>query len=73
MVKVKALKEFEKVIDTEVGRPRKEGEVWEVTKERLHTLNGYMPRLIIILEEVKQTASLEKKARKKVVKRDISK
>lgn len=76
MVKVKATKEFEKVIDTEVQRPRKEGEIWEVSKERLHILNGHMPRLIVILEEVKQIASLEKKAEKKIVKRkrtDLSK
>ena len=73
MVKVKALKEFEKVIDTEVNRPRREGEEWEVSKDRLHTLNGHMPRLIMILEEVKDNASLEKKAKKKVVKRNIQK
>lgn len=68
MIKVKALKNFEKVIDNTIGRPRKEGETWEVSEDRLKTIQKFTLPLVEVVEDVR-TASLEKRAEKKIVRR----
>lgn len=54
MFRVKATKEFEKIIDNEVGRPRTEGEEWLVSAVRLKQLQEYGGLVTVIGEEVKK-------------------
>lgn len=69
MIKVRALMNFEKIIDNEVGRTRKAGEEWLVSKVRLEQLQKFPMPLIQVVEEIKEEATLEKKAGQKIVRR----
>jgi len=49
-MKVKALKSFENVVDTQVGRVRKENETFEVSDDRARILLDH--KLVIVVEEL---------------------
>lgn len=47
MVRVRATKEFESLIDGAIGRPRKEGEEWEVDQARADHLVAHGVAVIV--------------------------
>lgn len=70
MIKVEALKTYEEnsISDNELNRIPKEGEIWEVSKERLDVLlgnNSYGKVFVKVAEEKKE----EKKSTKKTTKK----
>lgn len=67
-MKVQAKIHFERVTDVTVGRPRKAGEIFEVSEERAKVLLEH--NLVSVLPEEKEeiTEEKEKKPRKKVKK-----
>lgn len=70
-MKVKATDKYEKlnVIDGELGRKPKKGEVFEVTEERFEILNGKNKYKEIFVEEVIE--EIESKGKKTNKKDDI--
>lgn len=71
MIKVRATKQFENVIDNEIKRPRKEGEVWEVNNVRLKQLQDFGGLVEVVEEEIKEAIPTTevKKAVKKTTKK----
>lgn len=70
MIKVEALKTYEEnsISDNELNRIPKEGETWEVSKERLDVLlgnNSYGKAFVKVVEEEKK--STKKTTKKKEV------
>lgn len=66
MVRVRATKKFEGLIDGAIGRTRKEGEEWEVDEARAEHLAKH--GVAIILEEPKEPEEVKepkKRGRKK--------
>lgn len=62
-MKVKANTKFESIIDKTIGRPRKNGEVFEVSEERAKLLMDH--NLILIVEEEPKEEIKEEKPKKK--------
>ena len=50
-MKLRALKSFEKIIDGSIGRPRKNGEIFEVDQKRAELLLSH--KLVEIVPELK--------------------
>lgn len=65
-MKVQAKIHFERVTDVTVGRPRKAGEIFEVSEERAKVLLEH--NLVSVLPEEENTEEKEKKPRKKAKK-----
>ena len=70
MIKVEALKTYEEnsISDNELNRIPKEGETWEVSKERLDVLlgnNSYGKVFVKVVEENKKEKEPAKKPTKK--------
>lgn len=70
MIKVEALKTYEEnsISDNELNRIPKEGETWEVSKERLDVLlgnNSYGKVFVKVVEENKEEKESAKKTTKK--------
>ena len=66
MIKVEALKTYEEnsISDNELNRVPKEGETWEVSKERLEVLlgnNSYGKVFVKVVEEKKKTTKKKEK------------
>lgn len=62
---VKATKNFEKVIDNEVGRVRQEGEMWEVSKFRYDQLKAYGGLIEDVIQDAQEPTKEVKKAVRK--------
>lgn len=68
-MKLKAKKEFEKIIDSTIGRVRKNGEIFEVSEDRAMVL--LKANLVEIVEEPKKEVVEEKIAEKQEVAEEI--
>lgn len=77
-MKLKALQEFERIVDSTIGRTRKNGEIFEVSEERAKVLlNANLVEVVeekiekvekVVKEEVKKIENKVKKAPKKAKK-----
>lgn len=65
-MKVRATKQFESIIDGAIGRPRKEGEEWEVDQERaFHLVEHGVAVIVEEKAEVIEEEKPKKRGRKK--------
>lgn len=73
-MKVKANKSFERITDLTIGRPRKDGEIFEVDESRAKVLlDRNLVSVVEEKEEVKEKAKEDKKTAKKPVKKPRAK